>query len=202
MSNNPLNTLQQANQPETYKQLVRASSEASQNSINLGNSSIFLPGTLAIGQEHNPTNLPKWDTLISAFIPCVSPNYYSLSVEQIISNYQAKVWLLEHSLVIYVPTTIDVNTPLDTSMYVEQAKNLMAELFEGISWVEQGGMYKSALAGMVSENNFLVKSFMTRQALEKHLPAVLNFVGYLQKQLRQETMALEIDGKMVLLQID
>jgi len=100
-----------------------------------------------------------------------------------------------------MPTTIDIDIPGDTSAYVEQAKTLMAELFEGISLVEQSGMYKSSVAGMVSENSYMIKSFMTRQALVEHLPKVLNFVGYLQHELRQETMALEIDGKMILLQM-
>ncbi|MFP4119848.1 hypothetical protein [Coleofasciculus sp.] len=37
--------------------------------------------------------------------------------------------------------------------------------------------------------------------LSGYLPKVLNFVGYLQQELRQETMALEIDVKMILLQM-
>ncbi|MEQ9357143.1 hypothetical protein [Coleofasciculus chthonoplastes] len=54
---------------------------------------------------------------------------------------------------------------------------------------------------MVSEKSYVIKSFMTRQALVEQLPMVLKFVGYLQQELRQETMALEIDVKMILLQI-
>jgi hypothetical protein len=124
-----------------------------------------------------------------------------LPIEELLSAFSANVWLLDHSIGILMPTTIDIDIPCDTSAYVEQAKTLMAELFEGISWVEQSGLYKSAVAGMVSEKSYVIKSFMTRQALVEHLPKVLNFVGYLQQELCQEIMALEIDGKMILLQM-
>jgi len=158
----------------------------------------LLPGFNLSLQTQEPLN-QRVHSLTS--LPLPSSHSSPLPIEELLSAFSANVWLLDHSIGLLIPTTIDIDIPCDTSAYVEQAKTLMAELFEGISWVEKSGMYKSAVVGMVSEKSYMIKSFMTRQALVEQLPKVLTFVGYLQQELRQETMALEIDGKMILLQM-
>jgi hypothetical protein len=122
-------------------------------------------------------------------------------VMDILSDYPGTFDVLDNSLVIYVPTTVDVNVAADNSKYVEQTKAFMAKLFDGNSSVEKAGQYDSPVHGIVPENVMLVKSFMTRTALCEYLPQVLDFVAYLQKELRQESIGLEINGKMVLANI-
>lgn len=126
---------------------------------------------------------------------------FSPEVREILSQFAAKVWVLDRSVAIFVPTTVDVNVRADTSFYVEQTRQLMGRLFGGACWVELGGLYNSPAIGMVKEDVVVVRSHMTSEALRTHLPKVLRFVGYLQRELRQETIALEIDGHMVLLQM-
>ena len=119
----------------------------------------------------------------------------------ILADYPGTFDVLEDSLVIYVPTTVDVNMAADTSEYIEQTKQFMAKLFKGNSSVEKAGEYDSPVHGIVPENVMLVKSFMTRAALCEYLPQVLDFVAYLQQELRQESIGLEINGTMVLANI-
>jgi CRISPR-associated protein Cmr2 len=107
---------------------------------------------------------------------------------------------LERRVAIYVPTTVDVNVPADTSLHVEQTLQLMAQLFGGATWSEQEGLYMSNVAGMVREKNIVVRSNTTTEVLYRHLPTLVGFVGELQYELRQETMAMELDGEMLLLQ--
>ncbi|MBW4494156.1 MAG: hypothetical protein KME26_13925 [Oscillatoria princeps RMCB-10] len=107
---------------------------------------------------------------------------------------------LERRVAIYVPTTVDVNVPADTSLHVEQTLQLMAQLFGGATWSEQEGLYMSNVAGMVREKSIVVRSNTTTEVLYRHLPTLVGFVGELQYQLRQETMAMELDGEMLLLQ--
>lgn len=122
-------------------------------------------------------------------------------VMSILSKFPGTFDVLEDSLVIYVPTTVDVKIAADTSKYIEQTKTFLAKLFHGNSSVEKAGQYHSPVHGIVPENVVLVKSFMTRAALCEYLPQILNFVAYLQKELRQECIALEINGTMVLANI-
>ncbi|WP_017716232.1 hypothetical protein [Kamptonema formosum] len=107
---------------------------------------------------------------------------------------------LERKVAIYVPTTVDVNVPADTSLHVEQTRQLMTQLFGGATWNEQDGAYMSDVAGMVREKSIVVRSNTTTEVLDRHFLTLVGFVGELQYQLRQETMAMELDGEMLLLQ--
>lgn len=122
-------------------------------------------------------------------------------VMDILANYPGTFDVLQDSLAIYVPTTVDGNVVADTSKHIEQTKTFLTKLFDGNSSGEKAGQYHSPVHGIVPENVVVVKSFMTRVALCKHLPQVLDFVAYLQKELRQECIAFEINGIMLLAKI-
>lgn len=124
-------------------------------------------------------------------------------IEQLIESARIpnlKVEVLGRSVGIVVPTTVDAIVPADTSFHAEQTKQYMAEWFGGVSCLEQEGLYISSSWGLIREQTIVVRSFATTEALHQHFPLLLHFVGYLQRQLRQESMAVELDGKMLLLQ--
>ena len=123
-------------------------------------------------------------------------------LEQIlkISTPNWRVQVLGRSVSVLVPTTVDANVPADTSFYVEEAKQFMAELFEGAGAFEQEGLYTSSQWGIIREEIVVVRSFTTNRVLEKNFPLILGFLQYLQNELRQEAMGLEIDGKLLIIQ--
>ena len=120
-------------------------------------------------------------------------------VEGILSSFPGKVVLLDRSLGIFVPTTTDVNVAADNSACIERTQQFMVELFDGVSCLQLYGLYKSDILGTIAETVVWVRSFMTATAMRDRLPLVLDFAGQLQRELRQEAIALEIDGKIALL---
>ncbi|CAD5989743.1 hypothetical protein PCC9214_05640 [Planktothrix tepida] len=110
------------------------------------------------------------------------------------------IQVLNRCVSVIVPTTVDANVPADTSFHVEQTKQFMAELFGGASVSEQEGFYKSSQWGMIREKSVVVRSYTTTATLQQHFPLLLCFVRYLQIQLRQETMGVEMDGKLLIIQ--
>lgn len=110
-----------------------------------------------------------------------------------------QVEVLDRCIGIVVPTTVDANVPTDTSLHVEQAKQIMAECFGGVSSWEQQGLYISNTWGIIREKSILVRSYATTEALHRHFGLLLCFVVHLGQELRQETIAIEIDGKMLLI---
>ena len=114
--------------------------------------------------------------------------------------FDCQIQVLNRSVSVIVPTTVDANVPADTSFHVEQTKQFMAELFGGASVSEQEGFYKSSQWGMIREKSVVVRSYTTTATLEQHFPLLLCFVRYLQIQLRQETMGVEMDDKFLMIQ--
>lgn len=108
--------------------------------------------------------------------------------------------VLDRRVSVFVPTTVDVNVPADTGFHVEQTMQFMAELFGGVSAVEQAGLYVSSRWGAVREKTVAVRSYTTADILRQQFPLLLCFVRELQKELRQEAIALELDGRLFLMQ--
>ncbi|GAB4341465.1 MAG: hypothetical protein OHK0038_21170 [Flammeovirgaceae bacterium] len=104
-----------------------------------------------------------------------------------------------NQIALFIPTTVDVDKTLDTSEYVEQTLNFLAERFGGATSKEAQGVWNSQQAGLVGETVFIVNTYVTQAALRKHLDEVVEYVKQLKVDLKQEAMALEINKKLTLI---
>lgn len=99
----------------------------------------------------------------------------------------------------YIPTTVDVDTQVDTSSYVKEALALLGDLFGGATSDSAEGVWKSENAGLVGETVYIVTSYVTRSDLDRHLERILDFVDRMKQELKQEAMALEVNEKLMLI---
>jgi hypothetical protein len=102
---------------------------------------------------------------------------------------------------VYVPTTIGVNQSADTSASLALRETLafMGQLFGGATSNQAQGIWGSESADLVSETIYIVKSYVTQCDLDRHLPAVIEYVESLKDELKQEAMALEVNQKLMLI---
>ena len=100
---------------------------------------------------------------------------------------------------IYVPTTLDVNQSADTQASLEKTLAFMGQLFGGATSNQAQGIWSSQAAELVSETITIVKSYVTQSDLDRHLPAVIEYVESLKDELKQEAMALEVNQKLMLI---
>jgi len=102
---------------------------------------------------------------------------------------------------VYVPTTIGVNQSADTSASLALRETLafMGQLFGGATSNQAQGIWGSESADLVSETIYIVKSYVTQCDLDRHLPAVIEYVESLKQELKQEAMALEVNQKLMLI---
>lgn len=103
-----------------------------------------------------------------------------------------------HLVAIYVPTTMDVDVPADTSAYVERTLALLGEHFGGAFSTMAHGVWRGGQAMLVGEAVYRVQSYATEEMLHHFLPELLAYVRALKAELRQEAVALEIDGHLLL----
>lgn len=100
---------------------------------------------------------------------------------------------------IFIPTTIDVNQAVDTAAYVDRTLAFLGERFGGATTTQARGVWNSAEAGLVGETIHIVRSYATQHDLDTHLQGILDYVGALKVELRQEAMAVEINQQLMLI---
>ncbi|MCB9744379.1 MAG: cyclic nucleotide-binding domain-containing protein [Alphaproteobacteria bacterium] len=104
-----------------------------------------------------------------------------------------------HEVAVFIPTTIDVDQAIDPTPHVEAATALLGERFGGATVEEASGVWKSEALGLVGERIIMVSAACGQDAFNRHLDAVTTFMVELKATLRQEAMAMRLDGRLVLL---
>jgi CRP-like cAMP-binding protein len=104
-----------------------------------------------------------------------------------------------HQIGVYVPTTLGVNQSADTQACLEKTLAFMGQLFGGATSNQAQGIWGREAAELVSETIYIVKSYVTQSDLDRHLPAVIEYVESLKHELKQEAMALEVNQKLMLI---
>ena len=103
-----------------------------------------------------------------------------------------------HQICIFIPTTINIDQPFDSSIYVNRTMVFLGEKFGGATSSQARGVWNSDDSGIVSEVVHLVVSYTTEDDLNRFANEVIEFIKLLKDELQQEAMALEINKKMIL----
>lgn len=112
------------------------------------------------------------------------------------NNILKNSFSLSHQITVYVPGTVDANTAGDTSAYVHEAATLLSQCFGGATSTPVRGYWMSETHGLIAEDNNAVFAYAAQSALDEHLDDVVNFAVRMRDELKQETVAVELDGTM------
>lgn len=122
-----------------------------------------------------------------------SPALYEGSVRELFRRLS-----LTHTIGIFIPSTLDVDQAVDNSGQVQSALELLGTLFGGATRTDAEGAWRSEDSGLVVEQVTIVRTFVTKDALDSHLEQVVDFAMALKKEMRQESIALDVDHNLVL----
>lgn len=103
---------------------------------------------------------------------------------------------LSSKITVYVPSTIDINTDINNKKYVNDTATLLSGLFGGATSCETLGYWMSPSAGLVKEHTTMVYAYCSDEDLQKHAEKVIDFCEALKAELKQDAIALEINGEM------
>ena len=110
---------------------------------------------------------------------------------------------LESKVELYVPGTTDINHTIDTSAYVQRVATLFCQWFGGASVSKVNGYYIAASTGeLVPECTHIVWSFCQTKDLVLHSPSVISLAQDICRELKQESVAVVINGTMSLVSAD
>jgi CRP-like cAMP-binding protein len=105
---------------------------------------------------------------------------------------------LNHSIGIFIPSTIDVDQAIDNTEQVQSALSFLGNVFGGATRSEVEGCWRSEESGLVVEQVTIVRTFITKRALERHLDEVIVFATQLKQEMKQEAVALDVDNQLIL----
>lgn len=105
------------------------------------------------------------------------------------------LFVLSHKLTVYVPATVNINQQIDNTTYVNSTAELLSNLFGGATSSAAIGYWMSDTAGLVRENTTVVFAF-AKDLEDEGLKIIVEHCKTMKKELSQDAIALEIDGKM------
>ena len=105
---------------------------------------------------------------------------------------------LDHSIGIFVPSTMDVNQSISNESQVQATLSFLGTLFGGATRSEAEGVWQSEEQELVIEQVTIVKTFVSQKALEKHLDEVIKFATRLKAEMKQEAVAIDVDNQLIL----
>ena len=103
---------------------------------------------------------------------------------------------LSSRVTIYIPSTTDIDKEVDTSSYIDGAASLMSNLFGGATSTPALGYWLSPAAGLVKEVSTMVFAYCSDSDLANGIDELVNFCEKIKTELKQEVIALEINGEM------
>lgn len=106
---------------------------------------------------------------------------------------------LSCSIKIYVPSTIEVDKVFDSKEYVDKTLIFLSSLFGGSTATIALGAWVSSQGELIKENVTLVTSYCHQNSLEKHMGEIYDFCINLKLDLKQESIALEVNNKLYLI---
>ena len=104
-----------------------------------------------------------------------------------------------HSIGIFIPTTIDVDQASDTTEHMDKTMSFMAERFGGATCKVASGVWHSEKLGLVGEVVYIVHSYLSQSDMNRYLDEVVDYIKELKRELKQEAMALEVNHKLTLI---
>ncbi|MBM7587989.1 hypothetical protein JOC86_004564 [Bacillus pakistanensis] len=102
---------------------------------------------------------------------------------------------LEETVKIYVPSTYDMDEPIDNTPYVNETLAKFSEMFGGATAIDGTGSWLSDDNELVKEKVTIVYSF-AEDLNKKNLKEVVNYARYLKKEMKQSSVSIEVNGKM------
>ena len=106
------------------------------------------------------------------------------------------VFKLSSKVVVYIPSTTDIDKEIDNTAHVNDCASLLSDCFGGATSTQALGYWVSNTAGLVKEKTTMVFAYASEQDLNNKIDAVIDYCEGLKAELKQDAIALEINGEM------
>ena len=102
---------------------------------------------------------------------------------------------MDNKVSIYVPSTVNVDQRINNNKQVLSVIKELSLLFGGATSYKCMGGWVADNGEIVTERINIVYSFCDKKSLQDNLSKVVNICQQIKKEMRQEAVTLEINGK-------
>ncbi len=102
---------------------------------------------------------------------------------------------MDNKVSIYVPSTVNVKQRINNNKQVLSIIKQMSLLFGGATSYKCTGGWVTDTGDIVTEQVNIVYSFCDKKSLQNNLSKVINICQQIKKDMQQEAVTLEINGK-------
>jgi hypothetical protein len=103
---------------------------------------------------------------------------------------------LSSRVAVYVPSTVNVDKKVSNKKYVDKVLTDLSGWFGGATSTKAIGSWLTQSNTLVRENVTVVYAFCTTDLLEQYGDNVIDLCEQLKKDMSQEAISLEINGKL------
>ena len=106
---------------------------------------------------------------------------------------------LDSKVVIYVPSTYNINKKIDNENVVAETLEFLSVRFGGATSTKAVGSWVSDGMGLVNERIILCYSYTTTEKLEQYMGEVLEYCYKLKNDMKQEAISFEVNNELYIL---
>ena len=103
---------------------------------------------------------------------------------------------LTTKIAIYVPSTIDIDSPVDNSAQVEKTAVFLSDLFGGCTACNVSGYWITQEKQLVREKPVVVYAFTTEAKAQEAEEKIIDFVQQMKKEMLQECISVEFCNRL------
>ena len=103
---------------------------------------------------------------------------------------------LNCEIAIFVPSTINVDNPIDNSQYVKATLAKLSSIFGGATAQQAYGGWVADSGQLVTEKVTIVYANCTSEQLENNIAECVDYARQLCKDMSQECISVRVNGKL------
>lgn len=105
--------------------------------------------------------------------------------------------VLDNYVKLYIPSTANVDRPIENTEYVNKTSTLFSGLFGGATTYKVEGAWLSDDKGLVTEPVTIVEASTNDDGIKMGMPKILALAETIKKQMEQEAVMIEVNREVV-----
>lgn len=103
---------------------------------------------------------------------------------------------LNTKISIFVPSTIDIDSPVDNAGQVEKTAIFLSDLFGGCTAIEASGYWIDSNKKLIKEKPVVVYAYTTEAKAQEAEEKIIDFVQQMKREMMQECISIEFNNKL------
>lgn len=108
----------------------------------------------------------------------------------------SEMYSLTTKIAIYVPSTIDIDSPVDNSAQVAKTAVFLSDLFGGCTACDVSGYWITQEKKLVQEKPVVVYAYTTEEKAREAEEKIIDFVQQLKQEMSQECISVEYNNRL------